>query len=273
MSIEDAKQLIMQAFEQARAAGKHDWYRMTSAVLKNRMLSLTGNAFDEGDYGATNFMAFISRYRDFVDIDESRLPPVIELRTSELGDLAHAHAGQPPGRSRIRSDLWRAVLDYSSGTEYVWDAVDGQVRPSQSGEDSPVLPIVSKAMHQQWRTEFIESVADSAINTLEQEERANTWVRDQLPTSKLPPHLISVWNGFLRDKVQQHLLLWFKESGLVPPGDMITHVAGRATRRSTDTEVLRQFILQVVGLMTEQELTQLNLPSRAVLRVTRRPRT
>lgn len=272
MSTRDAKQLIVQAFEQARDAGKHDWHRMTIAVLKNRMLSLTGNAFNEGDYGAANFTAFILRYRDLVNIDESRLPPVIELRTSEVDDRAHGHADPAPSRSRIRSDLWRAVLDYSSGTEYVWDAVDGQARPSQSGEDNPILPIVSKAMHQQWRGEFIESITDSAINTSEQEDRANTWVRDQLPTSQLPPHLIPGWNGFLRDKVHRHLLLWFNESGLDTPSDMVTHVAERTTRRSTDAEVLRQLILQVVKEMTEHELAQLNLPSRAVLRVTRPPR-
>ena len=273
MNTRDAKQLIVQAFEQARVAGKHDWHRMTTAVLKNRMLSLTGNAFNEGDYGAANFTTFISRYRDLVDIDESKLPPVIELRTSEAGDLAHGYAGPAPSRSRIRSDLWRAVLDYASGTEYVWDAVDGQARLSQSGEDNPILPIVSKAMHQQWRAEFIESVTDSAINTPEQEERANTWVRDQLPTSQLPPHLIPGWNGFLRDKVHRHLLLWFDESGLDPPSDLISYAAERTTRRSTDTEVLRQLILRIVREMTEHELAQLNLPSRAVLRVTIQPRT
>lgn len=272
MSNRDAKQLIVQAFEQSRDTGKHDWYRMTSAVLKNRILSLTGNAFSESDYGATNFMAFISRYRDLVNIDTSIIPPVIELRTSELGGLVPAHAGQQPSRSRIRSDLWRAVLDYSSGTEYVWDAADWQARPSESEGDNPILPTVSKAMHQQWRTEFIEGVRDSAINTLDQGERVNTWARDQLPTSQLPPHLIPEWNGFLRDKVQKHLLQWFEESGIDPPSDMVTHVAERTTRRSTDTEVLRQFIMQVVREMTEHELAQLELPSRAILRVARRRR-
>ena len=272
MSTKDAKQLIIQAFEQAKAAGKPDWYRMTSAVLKNRILNLTGNAFDEGDYSAANFMAFISRHRDFVDIDESRFPPIVELKTSEMGGPARGQEGQPPGRSRIRSDFWRAVLDYSSGTEYVWDTVDGLVRPSRSGEDRPALPIVSKAMHQQWRKEFIEGAAGAAINTAEQEERANAWARNQLPTSQLPTHLIPVWNGFLRDKVEQHLLHWFEDSTLVPPSDMVTHAAGQTVRRSAETEVLRQYILQVVRVMTEQELAQLNLPSRAVLRMTRRPR-
>ena len=48
--MEDAKQLIRQAFKQARVSGKPDWHRMTTAVLKNRLLSITGNAFNETEY-------------------------------------------------------------------------------------------------------------------------------------------------------------------------------------------------------------------------------
>ena len=224
MDMRDAKQLIIQAFEQARVSGKHDWHRMTTAVLKNRMLSLTDNAFDEGDYGAASFSTFISGHGDLVDIDESRVPPIVELRTSKAGELAHGYTSSALSRSKIRSDLWRAVLDYSSGTEYVWDVVDERARPSQSEEDCPVLPIVSKAVHQQWRREFIERVGAPSIATPEQEVQASTWVRDQLPTSQLPSHLIPLWNGFLRDKVHQQLLLWFNESGLDAPSDMITQL-------------------------------------------------
>ena len=39
--MERPERLIIQAFEQAMDAGKIDWQRMTTAVLKNRMLVLT----------------------------------------------------------------------------------------------------------------------------------------------------------------------------------------------------------------------------------------
>ena len=67
--MEDAKQLIQQAFEQAKASGKPDWHRMTTAVLKNRLLSLTGNAFNEAAYGAPTFSNFVATHDDLVYID------------------------------------------------------------------------------------------------------------------------------------------------------------------------------------------------------------
>ena len=39
--MENPERLIIRAFEQARDAGKLDWQRMTTAVLKNRMLGIT----------------------------------------------------------------------------------------------------------------------------------------------------------------------------------------------------------------------------------------
>lgn len=39
--MENPNRLIIRAFEQARDAGKIDWSRMTTAVLKNRILGLT----------------------------------------------------------------------------------------------------------------------------------------------------------------------------------------------------------------------------------------
>ena len=37
---------------------------MTTAVLKNRLLDLTGGTFDEAAYGATTFMDFVLRNED-----------------------------------------------------------------------------------------------------------------------------------------------------------------------------------------------------------------
>ena len=267
--MEDTKQLIRQAFKQARVSGKPDWHRMTTAVLKNRLLSITGNAFNETEYGADTFTSFILGHSDLVDIDRSRFPPIVELREPGSNDLDPGYANPASSRPKIRSDLWRAALDYSSGTEYVWDTVYGQARPSRPGEDMPTLPRVTLTVHQQWRREFVDTVRASTSITSEQENQANTWVQHQLPTPRLPFPLIPQWNGFLRDKVHQHLLSWFGESGLDPPSNLVTTVAERTTPRSSDAEVLRQFVLRVVREMTEHELTQLNLPSRAVLRVTK----
>ena len=274
MNRDNAEQLILQAFQQARVSGKQDWHRMTTAVLKNRMLTLTDYTFKEGDYGAANFTMFILKCRHLVEIDQSTFPPMVELRTPEASKLADHHADPMPTRARVRSDLWRAALDYSSGTEYVWDTIDGQARPGRAGEESSqTLPTVTKAVHQQWRTEFIGSVMPSTAITPEQQNQAMAWVQDQLPTSHLPRPLIPLWNGFLRDKVHQHLLSWFAEVDLEPPSDTMTYVVERTPRLSTETEFLRRLVVRVVGAMTEHELAQLNLPARAVFRVTRQPKS
>ncbi len=49
----DVRALILAAFKQARAKGKPDWEVMTTAVLKNRILQLTGLSFNPNDYGAS----------------------------------------------------------------------------------------------------------------------------------------------------------------------------------------------------------------------------
>ena len=270
--MEDARQLIRQAFEEARASGKPDWHRMTSAVLKNRLLSITSNSFSEEEYGASTFMMFISKCSDLVDVDKSRFPPIVELRDSELEELASSHVDSASSRPRIRSDLWQASLDYSSGTQYVWDPAERKARPMRSGENSPTIPCVTQAVLQEWRQEFIDENTETHSITSAQEGQVGDWITQHLPTSYLPSPLIPQWNRFLRDKVHQHLRSWFDESGLEPPHNLVTAVSVRTTRKSSDTEALRRLILRVVGHMTERELEQLNLPPKAILRATRTPR-
>ena len=270
--MEDARQLVRQAFEQARSSGKPDWHRMTSAVLKNRLLSITGGSFDESDYSASTFMMFIESLDDLVDIDTSSYPPIVELLELESGGLGPHDVDSVSSRPRIRSDLWYASLDYSSGTQYVWDLADLRARPIRSGENSPIISIVTQPKLKEWRREFIDDYIDTNLITPEQEGQVGSWITEHLPTSHLPTHLIPHWNGFLRDKVQQQLLTWFHESGIEPPQDLVTTVRERTSRKQSDAEALRRLILRVVGRMTERELEQLNLPPRAVMRVMRTPR-
>ena len=270
--MEDARHLIRQAFDQARASGKPDWRRMTTAVLKNRLLGLTDNSFDEAEYGADTFTRFVLGHDDLVSLDRSKHPPIVELRQVAPEESTSDSSEAPHSRPRIRSDLWQAVVDYSSGTNYVWDSVYGQAKPSLPGEGRQSLPPITQTVHQQWRQEFLDALRTSTDIASEQHSQVDTWVQHQLPTSRLPPHWIPRWNGFFRDKVHQHLLSWFDESGLEPPSDLIITVAERTRAGSSDAETLRRLVLRVVEEMTEHELSQLKLPTRAVLRATRPPR-
>jgi len=63
----------------ARHTRKPDWYRMSAAVLKNRLLLLTDRQFDEADYGASTFNAFLKTGTGFVSLDPSTHPPTVLL--------------------------------------------------------------------------------------------------------------------------------------------------------------------------------------------------
>ena len=268
--MEDAKQLVRQAFEQARLKGKPDWHQMTAAVLKNRILEITDRRFEESSYGAETFIAFVDQVADLVTVDRTVVPPIIELKEPETNALERADESSGTGRRRIRSDLWRAALDYSSGTEYVWDAADGRARPRQIGDECPLISTVMPTTHQRWQREFAETVRTSATIMPEHQEQVEIWATDQLPISKLPQPLIPRWNAFLVDKVHRHLLRWFDKSQLDPPGDLSSEIADPTARRTSENEALRRLVMRVVGEMTDRELEQLDLPARAVLRATRR---
>ena len=75
----DARDLIRQAFVMARSSGKHGWERMTTAVLKNRLLVLTKNKFQESNYNATNMLDFVSQASDVVRLDKAHFPAVVEF--------------------------------------------------------------------------------------------------------------------------------------------------------------------------------------------------
>src|SRR5262245_29507279 len=112
-----AATLVRRAFDRARSSGKEDWHRMTVPVLKNRLLLVTEGTFRESDFGAVSFRDFLKRLPGgVVPLDESQNPAVVQLVTDEI-----PHRGEHrPFFPRIRPDLWRAVLDYSSGRRYSW---------------------------------------------------------------------------------------------------------------------------------------------------------
>ena len=267
--MDDGKDLILQAFDQAKLAGKSDWYRMTTAVLKNRLLSLTYDEFDEAQYGVPTFTGFLERHSDVIDLDRTSFPPVVELRNIDSGKTARPRRESPAGRPRVRSDLWRAALDYSSGTRYVWDEMEEQARPARPDEDGPAIPTVSQDLHEMWREEFVADIESIPLSP-DQEEQVSTWIQHKLPAAQLPRHLVGQWNGFLRDKVHSHLVDWFEEYEMDPPDDLLSTVPiERPAHSSSDTEDLRHFVIRTVKEMSGEELGQLSLPSRAVFRASR----
>jgi hypothetical protein len=84
MNQNNPSELIQAAFEQARIAGKKDWQHMTVAVLKNRLLSLTGGTFKEEQFGARTVADFVRKAGAIVELDDTRFPPVVSLAATNI---------------------------------------------------------------------------------------------------------------------------------------------------------------------------------------------
>lgn len=266
---ESGKKLIESAFEAARDAGSPEWRTMTTAVLKNRMLDLTERSFKESDWGASSFRGFLAQFDDVVEVDASHRPPVVSLR-EEAAKAAAPAAKEPEWptgdlgpRRRIRSDLWTAVVDFSSGDRYYWDGREAvALPPASSNQPGALLPTLSKEEFEGWRSEFVErrKADEGAYRPL------RAWLQYERGIVDLPQELRIAWVVELKRQVLMRLLEWFEVRDLTPPGDLIV---GRVPPRSTgvETGALRELVIATVREMTKEELEALQLPASAVLRL------
>jgi hypothetical protein len=257
---EEVERLVLQAFDAARLAGKNDWRRMTTAVLKNRLLQITRGSFAEADYGATSFREFVRLAGGILRIDESTIPTSLELLPD---DKPTAPRASEPAAERIRPDLWISVMDYSSGRKFVWDEHQRRARAVRSDEDEQgtLMPTVNSQIVEGWREEFAQRYSDKLDEEAWQHLMA--WKEKALSSKALPPPLVGAWNTELKAKVSEILAAWFNEHGITAPTDMI----GRPEERQDDyLESLRKLVLECVAVMNHRELTELKLPPAAILR-------
>ena len=167
-----------------------------------------------------------------------------------------------PSQARIRTDLWRAVLDFSGDEKYVWDQ-DGLVarRASDASDPGPRMPTITPEQFTGWKKAFAASVNDN-----DRDERLDEWTERRLPASFLPPHLKHRWNGHLKVEVHKRLLDWFESQNLAAPADLLV------TRDNVDTAAgpgpdLRQRLIACMRLMTQDELERVQIPSSVLLRL------
>lgn len=264
---DDPEGLIRQAFHKARDAGKADWYRMTSAVLKNRLLELTNHAFTERDFGVATFTDFLRKFPDLVRIDRSQLPfgvELIEAAPNEQPAVRSASTGRP----RIRRDLWQAAMDFKSGIEYVWDATSARARPrlESDGNNAELLPTSTAEELSQWRKEFIRRRTESENAVVDDKSavRLQVWAEKGLGTEYLPPEHRGPWNEFMRNAVVDKLNGWFDSRGLARPSDLI-ETSPQWTEPEADA-ALSKVLHNLLVRLTRDELSQLQLPATLVLR-------
>ena len=241
---EDPRTLIQSAFAKAKESGRPDWHRMTVAVLKNRILDLTERTFRETDYGALTFQEFVRTHDNILEFDERTKPPIAILK----GVSSESRPDPGIGPARIRSDLWRAVFDFSSQERYVWDPVHQVAELAAGGGVSgPELPTITADMFSQWKGAFARSVDDATPK-----DRLTEWAEHRLPASFLPPRLRHLWNGHLKTEVQERLLAWFEQQNLEPPSNLLeTRDRSGNSPRSED---LRKRLIACLRSMTDDEL-------------------
>ena len=262
----DLKGLVLEAFRVAARQGKPEWHRMRGTVLKNRMLDLTGRKFDEADYGADRFGALVEQLDELLAVDHSAKPFLVELREPYRSHVAPLEGiSEPSGRSRIRADLWHAIVDYSDTDGWVWDQTLSKAVPADEAgatSDAYRLPTLDRPALQEWRAEFVEQhLAELGGQTALD---LKDWASRGLGTAALPKPLRELWNIWIRDRVHDRLVQFFNSNGLQPPRDLV--VRGRQPK---STDELRAFVLRCIAQMSESDLKELPIPAEIAMRVSR----
>jgi|GEM_PF-1430393 len=278
--LDDFRHLVRMAFQQARDRGRPDWEEMTAAVLKNRLLGLTGKQFSEVQYGALTFVPLIRKIPDLVEVVDDRPPVLLRLRSATLDRTPSSPVptlSPVPARlagergSRIRSDLWQAMIDYTSGERYVFDPGSGLARQRRSDDDDlPEIPTLTSEDLARWREMFQSTLEDDRTVRW---AALDEWVRGPGRISELPKDVRGKWVEFLKRHVFERLDTWFRQRELPTPLDLL--VASGKSGRSGEEHVvdtakarrLRDVLVQLVRSMTYEELLSIHLPAAVLLRL------
>lgn len=272
----EAASLIRDAFEAARASGHPEPDVMTSAVLKNRLLDMTGREFDERRYGARSFVQLLRLLREVVAVEGDHAPYHVRLIGSGQAP-ASAETKRERGSSRkqqpreaewrhrrIREDLWNAVLDYSTQTPWVLDPDTNRARPQRSEDHPEILQFstVTATDMERLREEFIQEVAQNEPTlraTLED------WNRSGGSTLRLPRFLQGRWNQRLKETALARLRESFAKAGVEEPPDLLFSPQADPPQGSpsfTDAvqlSQLRDLLTRCVRVMTLEELRAIEL--------------
>lgn len=187
-SLVEAEPLILEAFRQAEESSKSNWASMAVPVLKNRLLNVTSQGFNEADYGSPSIWHFVTLFPSLLVTEGAR--PNERIRLIHPEELETASGKTPNslesiGRGRLRADLWRAVFDYHAEVTFVWDEGRGIARAADDGgpQGLPIIPTMSADDVRRLRLEFVgiqERVSEHNL------ERLNRWASTGGTTAALP---------------------------------------------------------------------------------------
>jgi len=237
---------------------------MTTAVLKNRLLQMTQRRFSVEALGFSSLQALLGEFPAIVRLDHTTSPTTVEF----LGEATPAPKwpASSSQRTRVRDDLWNAMLNYTAGHAWVWDEPAERARPAlDSDDEAVVMPTIQQQELAELRAEFSDRYAESAPE--EEKLRLARWSKEGLGTAELPPPLRSDWNALVKRTVLDRLKSWFEAEGIELPNDLLVAEATSAGQPADEELVrLRSLVIDCVRMMTLSELASLTLPAGAVFR-------
>lgn len=248
-SRDEALQLVKAAFLQAQRKLGPEATSMTLAVLKNRLLQITDRRFDPLEFGARDMGSFLALLAPDVALTTDGPHPKATLSAASGSECKEAKARRndptqpytPTGsvqaeaslqNSRIREDLWIAILDYSSGRTYGWDEQVGRARACRAEDGLPIMPTLTPVELGEWRRSFV----DEHVDTLTGSDLASAqrWQELGLATTYLPSTLQQPWNRELALRVRQRLQAFFSSQRSAPAHSSVEHEPARDSEHAEE---------------------------------------
>ncbi len=244
-----AEELVRVAFLQAQRKFGPQAKTMTLAVLNNRLLQITDRRFHPRDFGVKDLKAFVALLAPEFRLTGEPARLSVELIAPVEADNSPAEAPNPatpafertsvasavalPSTGRIRSDLWLAIVDYTSGLTYVWDQRLGRARAAEPGDQEACMPTLTPVELAEWRLTFLDAHRQELTGAAL--VNAQRWQEQGLSTNYLPLELQQPWNRELTLRVRLRLQEFFAR---IKQSSLRSEVAPSVDSTEPDREVV-----------------------------------
>lgn len=236
----------------------------TASEVRLRMATETNHAFSQESLGFQKFREFL-RAAERVGI--------VTL-VDRPGDIyvVPADSAQRETTQRLRSDVWRAVIDWSKGP-YVWNTLTRQAAPQTStsldskntGDELISMPKLEARAQLDLLRRFLEGLdfdselRSSLLEGLKDETSISQTVRR---IKNLRPDLARDWSFELRRSVDHLVEEWCAGDGRLARSELYEDptVQRHSGQSETSKVSLRALVHRAIDRMSDDELRSLSFP-------------
>ena len=172
----------------------------------------------------------------------------------------------------LRTDLWRALLDWTNGVVYEYDpkTCDTRRAGAEPSEGTVAVPFLSKDERLAWMRTFAAAETGPQAAELNEALRGEDAVASFHRVVRATDSLKRRWNRHLRRHVLEAAHAWARQHG-IPDGDILADATARVneaapgeshppTASTASDEEIRQRVLGILGAMPLHELLRLHIP-------------